>query len=261
MTPKSTAFSIWAVIFLAEGLFTILQWIAPYRSKAHNHVQFYFVAACLFQAAWTIAFSYEVFWLSLLFMIGIWVSLLGVVWRQKTISVTDVWWLGFPFQLHFAWITAAAALNVNVLAIDAGASSAIQLAIAILTLSVLFISLIWSLFGVSTPSYTVAAVMAWATWWISLELQSPKPLILQTFSTDIIQGVEYASLMISITAVVMTAGVVVVAAIQGLVKYDAEITSLAGRTIVVSANDPGEDTDTAHTSHSTAASETTCGAA
>jgi hypothetical protein len=246
---------------LTEGLFTILQCFAPYRSKAHRHVQYYFITACLFQAAWTVAFSYEVFWLSLLFMIGIWISLLGVVSHKQTLSVADVWWLGFPFQLHFAWITAAAALNINVLAIDLGASAAIQLAIAILTLSVLFMSLIWSLFGVSTPTYTVAAVMAWATWWISSELQSPKPLILQTFSSDIIQGVEYASLMISITALVMTAGVVVVAAIQGLVTYDAEITSLAGRTIVMSANDVGEDADTPHTSQVTVASETTCGAA
>jgi hypothetical protein len=168
-------------------------------------------------------------------MIAIWISLLGIVWRQHNLSVADVWWLGFPFQLHFSWITAAAALNVNVLFIDLGASAATQLTMAILTLSILFISLIWSLFGVSNSSYTLASVMAWATWWIFAELQSPKPLIVETFSPDIIQGVAYASLSISITAIVVTAVVVVAAAMKALVRYNEEVT-LAGSTIVLSTD-------------------------
>lgn len=238
VTPNSAAFSIWALIFLTEGLFTTVQWFAPYRSKANDHVRYYFVAACLFQAAWTIAFAYEVFWLSLVWMIAIWTSLLGLVWHQQALSAADVWWLGFPFKLHFGWITAAAALNVNVLVIALGASAANQLTIAILSLSLLLITLIWSLFGVANTSYTVASVMAWASWWIFAELQSPKPLIAQTFSPDIIEGVAYASLSISIIALALTASVVVLVTMKLLVNQD-NGANLAGSTVVLTTDGDG----------------------
>lgn len=250
MTPNSAAFSIWAVIFLSEGLFTILQWFVSNRFKVQESIQYYFISACLFQAAWTFAFSLEVFWLSLLCMFGIWFSLLRIVVRRQQAQqqpqmnlrlVEDGWWLDFPFEIHFAWITAALALNVNVLVLALGSSAATQLSFAILTLSILFTVFLWSLYGLPKTNYTIALVMVWATWWISVELQSPKPLILKTFSSDIIKGVGHASLAISVIALMMTAGVIAVNIMKVVVHYDEEVVVAAS--VVPTTTDSNEDTD------------------
>eukprot|EP00588_Corethron_pennatum_P017316 CAMPEP_0194308454 /NCGR_PEP_ID=MMETSP0171-20130528/5423_1 /TAXON_ID=218684 /ORGANISM="Corethron pennatum, Strain L29A3" /LENGTH=315 /DNA_ID=CAMNT_0039061109 /DNA_START=261 /DNA_END=1208 /DNA_ORIENTATION=+ len=204
VTPKGTAFSIWGIIFIAQGIFTVVQLLPQYRAHPMvvEGVRYWYILACLAQMAWTPFFALEIMPASLVCMVLIWAALLGLLYSQyytpSDQTRAEFWLLRFPFQIHAGWITAATAVNTNVVVVWAGAAAAAQLAVGIVSLAVLHALAVWVLFVVRTPNYTIACVLAWANWWIHKELQDPKALITNTFTEDIVQAVAYASLTVSI---------------------------------------------------------------
>lgn len=208
VTPKGTAFSIWSVIFLSQAAFAIIQLLGRYRdhTMVQNGVSYWYVAVCAAQVAWTLCFGFEKFVLSLCFMVVLWSSLVGLVVSQyySESSFGDIsrleefWLMRFPFAVHLGWITAALAVNVNVVAVSSSAPAATQLAISIISLAVLHAVSVWVLFGFKKPNYTIACVLSWASGWIYAALQDPMALIVSTFNEQVISGVSYASLALSI---------------------------------------------------------------
>merc|ERR1712232_1011689 len=101
-------------------------------------------------------------------MISIWSSLVALLYSQYYTksegTLVEFWLLRFPFAIHCGWLTAASALNVNVLVVDIGPPAAVQL----------------------------------ADGWIYAELQQPRDQIVQRFSADAISGVSYAALAVAI---------------------------------------------------------------
>lgn len=220
MTPKGSAFSIWGIIFISQAIFAILQMLPKYRGKkmVQEGVKYFYVLTCVFQIGWTLAFSYEIIWLSLVFMISIWGSLVAVLYSQYYTesegTIAEFWLLRFPFAIHCGWLTAASALNVNVLVVDINPPADVQLAVGIISLAVLHAISVWVLFGIRNPNYTISCVLAWANGWIYAELQQPKDQIVNRFTPDIINGVSYAALAVCI--IVLTQ--VVVRVVYDLVK-------------------------------------------
>ena len=160
------------------------------------------------QTGWTFAFAFEQIELSLIFMLLIWASLMALLYWQyylpKQSWLLDFWLLEFPFAIHAGWITAASAVNVNVVVVNSTSmdtvvdnAAAIQLAVAIISLAVLHAISVWVLFGVRVPNYTIAAVLSWANGWIGNELADPEPSILERFDAFTIEGVRYAALAVS----------------------------------------------------------------
>jgi hypothetical protein len=203
VTPKSSAFSIWAIIFLMQAVFCILQLFPRFRAKelVQKGVGYYYIVTCISQVCWTLAFAYEIIWLSLVFMLLIWASLLGLLYSQYYVksegTLLEFWLLRFPFAIHCGWLTAASALNVNVLVVKQDASAAIQLAVGIVSLAVLHAISVWVLFGIRRANYTIAGVLSWANGWIYAELQSPKDSIVERFSEDAVSGVSYAAVAVA----------------------------------------------------------------
>jgi hypothetical protein len=203
VTPKGTAFSIWGVIFLMQAVYCILQLLPRFRGKAmvQNGVGYYYILTCIFQVCWTLAFAYEVIWLSLIFMFLIWGSLITLLYSQYFVesegTLVEFWLLRFPFAIHCGWLTAASALNVNVLFVKQDAPADIQLAVGIISLAVLHAISVWVLFGIRKPNFTIAGVLSWANGWIYAELQSPKDKIVALFSPDTISGVSYAAVAVA----------------------------------------------------------------
>ena len=171
----------------------------------------------MFQIFWTIAFAYEVIWLSFIFMALIWTCLLGIVYRQHFIVIKqhqfdtllrkkEFWMLRFPFEIHCGWITAASFLNLNVLFVSYDAAVYVQLAVGIVSLAVLHAISVWVLLGIrSKPKYTIAAVLAWASFWIYMELQDPKDSIVERFGDKdgiIVPGVSLAAFIVACTIIV-----------------------------------------------------------
>lgn len=202
VTPNSTAFSIWGVIYLAQGAFAVLQFMPRFR--AHPMLQdglghWYSVAVAM-QIGWTFAFAFEVIPLSIVFMLLIWVSLMTIVYRQYYTqsdgSFLEFWVLRFPFSVHAGWITAASALNVNVQVVSMDTPADVQLAVAIVSLAVLHAISVWVVFYIPRPNWTIACVLSWAFGWIYNELGEPLELITNTFSPDTINGVRYAAISV-----------------------------------------------------------------
>ena len=200
ITPKSTAFSIWAVIFIFQAIFAIVQFLKRFRAHpmVQDGISYWYCGVCLAQVGWTFSFAYEIIPLSLVFMLLILFSLYGLLYSQcyteSTGKLVEFWLLRFPFFIHAGWITAASALNVSVVAVWKAAPADIQLAIGIVSLAVLHAVSVWVLFNLKKgPNYTIACVLSWANGWIYAELQEPKDLITNTFAPDTINGVAYAA--------------------------------------------------------------------
>jgi translocator protein len=203
VTPNSSAFTIWAVIFLAQGIYAILQ-LLP-RLRAHPMVQqgvgYWYMMVAAMQIGWTFTFAYEKIIVSLVFMLALWVVLICLLYSQYYTEsdgkLLEFWVLRFPFSVHAGWITAALAVNVNVLVVDLEASAAIQLAVAIVSLAVLHAVSVWVLFNIPRPNWTMACVLSWAFGWIYVELNEPLEKITTTFDQDIIGAVKYAAIAVS----------------------------------------------------------------
>ncbi|KAL3800616.1 hypothetical protein HJC23_006078, partial [Cyclotella cryptica] len=200
ITPNGIAFSIWSVIFLSEAIFVALTLLWE-REGRHALVldgaSFWFVGACLAQFAWSPAFAYENLPLSLFFMGCIFLPLLMIALRQYNVTTrhlsnpsteswkrSDYWLLQFPFEIHLAWISAALVLNTNIVVVGAGASAKTQAVVGAVSLAVLAFAALSCLFVVKRSQFTLPLVVAWATFWMSYELQNPKQLILNTFKPD-----------------------------------------------------------------------------
>merc|ERR1712176_1448491 len=142
----------------------------------------------------------EVVPLSLAFMFLIWLSLMTILYKQYHAepdgSALEFFLLRFPFAIHGGWITAASALNVNLLVVYMGEPAYVQLSVAIVSLAVLHAVSVWVLFNIPRPNWTIACVLAWAFGWIYNELSDPLELITDTFSADTIIGVQNASIAV-----------------------------------------------------------------
>jgi hypothetical protein len=204
VTPKSTAFAIWGIIFTFQAIFVILQLLPRYRGEAivQQGVGFWYLATCVTQVGWTFAFAYEQILLSLVCIILVWLSLVGLVYSQNYTasegSLVEFWLFRFPFSIHCGWLTAASTVNVSLLLVDQNVSAPIQLAVGIVSLAYLHAVSVWVVFGVKRANYTIAAVLAWASVWIYAELQEPKDSIVERFCEDTISGVSYAAAAVSI---------------------------------------------------------------
>jgi hypothetical protein len=215
VTPKAAAFSIWAIIFVSQAIFAVAQCLPKFRSLdiVQKGVGYYYATTCVFQALWTVAFAYEVIWLSVIFMLLIWASLLAIAYTQYSIQTVakddyserlyEFWLFRFPFAIHCGWVTAASALNLNVMVVDRNAPADVQLAVGIVSLAVLHAISVWTTWSLSKPNYTIAAVLAWANFWIYKELQSPKDSIVERFGNgDLVSGVSLAARAVAIVILV-----------------------------------------------------------
>lgn len=204
VTPAGWAFSIWSIIFVMQGVFTIVQFMSRFRASqlVQQGVSYYYILACIFQSGWVFAFTNHVIWLSLVLIILILASLLSIVVSQYHLkyerSYLEYWLFCFPFSIHCAWITAATLINTNVLIVDLQVSAPAQLASGIISLAILHAVSVHTLFGINKPDYVFPLVYVWANGAIASELSNPDQSIVSRFHVDIIDGVRYAAATVSI---------------------------------------------------------------
>merc|ERR1712224_99712 len=211
VTPAGFAFAIWSVIFLSQLVFVLLQLFKEsIRSNALvvKGVSYNYIGVCLAQIAWTLAFSYEVIWLSFICMITILYFLITIVLNQYKLSeqeisesdasnIKDFWLLKFPFLIHCGWILAASCVNFSVLLVKYNAPATVQFYTALASLTfILGVSLLNIL--LPSPQYVIPLVSAWASFGIYSELQNPFDLITKTFPESTITAVQYSALGVAI---------------------------------------------------------------
>ena len=117
VTPANYAFAIWGVIYLGLVAFGIYQAAPARRDNARlQKVRSPIIAASLFQSLWVFAFQGRLFWLSVVVMIGILLSLVSAFLQSKKdsdrISRAEKWLIQIPIGVYFGWITVATVVNI-----------------------------------------------------------------------------------------------------------------------------------------------------
>eukprot|EP00298_Acanthocystis_sp_HF-20_P002327 c12748_g1_i1.p1 GENE.c12748_g1_i1~~c12748_g1_i1.p1 ORF type:complete len:299 (+),score=103.79 c12748_g1_i1:59-955(+) len=215
VTPAGYTFSIWGLIFTAQGLFSVVQFLPHYSASplvtGKSGFAYFWAAACIFQSAWSIAFVNLQIVLSSVLIILIALSLLGVVYAQARVvelnipaqpvqswlnnSWVEYFLLVFPFRIHLAWVTAASAVAVNIDFVDLHRGDvSVLLAVAIVSVAVL-------VFFATTVRYTtseVFGVFAWAFGGIASNLASPPQDLLNTFGPEVLQAYRNAAVTVAI---------------------------------------------------------------
>jgi hypothetical protein len=185
ITPPGYAFSIWALIFVWEGVSCVAQCLPRYRDNANpfnrDAAVFGWAITCVGQGCWSIAFAQSQMALSLAILIVCWLGLLTTVlvvgqsvrelcpnnhparfvWPEWTWPSALSWALFVaPFSLHCGWLTVATCLNGSLLAVSECSSLASQLSLAVLT--IVFCTVMVVVLSVERRNTVYAAAVSWA---------------------------------------------------------------------------------------------------
>ena len=149
-TPAPLTFSIWFVIYLLLGYFIVYQLGVFNEVFANTFVSLigpWFIISCILNIGWLFSFSYEKTFLSMLFMIGLLLSLAIISFRLSPENVMLTAMEPhiplfakiclYTFDLYFGWIVAATIANM----------------------SVLLLKLNWNIFNLSEQFFTVIVLI------------------------------------------------------------------------------------------------------
>lgn len=245
ITPIGGAFAIWGIIFLAQLIWIVYPLILIVTRRMMTNtttaattgtakiwiqaVGYLYVWIVVIQIMWTISFSQEIIWLSACAM----VTLCGLLWctvssllqtkslfteQQQDESTTTTTttlsfstssyflWI-FPFTIHAGWVTAATAVNINVLLVAENSPSSVQFGAALVSLGILFVLALWIVRNkiriISGGDRTMALAIAWALLGVFFELNtSTDEVILQRFTLSQIEVARFGALIATILIVV-----------------------------------------------------------
>jgi len=207
ITPFGTSFLIWSVIFMWQLFWVLWQFLPSQRnSEGVTRAWYYYPIFTVMQAGWTISFSFEIMWLSLIFMYGILVTLISASMSLQKYKKT---WKGYllwqgPFSIQTGWIMAASSLNTNVLLVAYSGTTTAKIVVAALSLVVL-IATSFTWLSSYPVDFAIPLVIVWALTGIYFELEDPLQMIIDEFSQKQINGVQSGVLA---GAVLISVGIV-----------------------------------------------------
>lgn len=117
-TPAGFTFSIWGLIYLMLIIYVVYQLLPRNRDRhLFDRINRHFVVNCAANALWIFSWHYELITLSLILMIVILASLIGIyrhILPDKVQGFKDRFFIRIPFSLYFGWITVATLANISV---------------------------------------------------------------------------------------------------------------------------------------------------
>jgi len=125
--PAGLTFSIWGVIYLLLGIFSIYQVIYIFKenkgsSSFIDKIGGLFILASAANVGWIFAWHYEMVAISLIIMIILLGSLLAIYLRlgigRASVSKKERYLVHLPFSVYLGWITIATIANVTSLLVD-----------------------------------------------------------------------------------------------------------------------------------------------
>lgn len=172
-TPAGYTFSIWSVIYLFLLGFTIYQALPSQRERPFlGKIGWLFAGTTVLNVIWLLAWHYGFYAVSVLFMVGLLVTLIGIYLRlnigrpDPSLTIADKLLYQTPFSLYLGWITVATIANIasvaayfgwNGFGIDGQIWSAILMMTAVVVAGLLLFNrrnaayagvLVWALFGI-----------------------------------------------------------------------------------------------------------------
>lgn len=117
ITPENYAFAIWGLIYIgliAYGIYQLRP--AQRRDPTLQRVSTLLIVACVAQIVWVYLFTMSLFWLSVIAMLVILLSLIGAYLQLgvgKVRVLRDrLWFAHIPFSIYLGWISVASIVNV-----------------------------------------------------------------------------------------------------------------------------------------------------
>ncbi len=120
--PAGIAFSIWGLIYLLLGAYTIYQLFAAKTGTLVAKIAPHFIVSSLANSAWIFAWHYRAIGLTVVLMLVLLASLISIaeMLRATKLSGRDRRFIGIPFGVYFGWITVATIANVTVFLVSIG---------------------------------------------------------------------------------------------------------------------------------------------
>jgi benzodiazapine receptor len=180
-TPANYAFAIWSIIYTFVIGFALYQALPSQRDNPNlEGVRELFIASCVLNILWTFAWHYEFYFMSLVFMIGILLTMIGIYMRAGIGKPAASWgerlWVHLPFSLYLAWIAVATIANVASLLVyydwsALGIDDSLWSAIMILIAAIVGAAVLWK-----RANAAYAAVYVWAVIAITVRYTNDTPI-------------------------------------------------------------------------------------
>lgn len=180
--PAGLTFSIWGVIYILLGLFSIYQFRDIFKSNKVEmpyleRISVFFIISNLANLTWILFWHYQLIPLSLGAMLVILVMLLLIYLRlnigKADVSKTEKWTVHIPFSVYLGWITVATIANVTALLVTLGVPNGVtfpSLLAVILTIVVIAVALIITLLMLLLrKDIAYSLVVVWASLGIFLK--------------------------------------------------------------------------------------------
>jgi hypothetical protein len=117
VTPAGYVFSIWSVIYLLLGAFTLWQLLPSRRQDPTLRAIGYLPAlAGALNSMWVVLWHFELFALSVPVMLGLLLTLIAIHVRLRAVRRGDGivrWVVALPFSVYLGWITVATIANIS----------------------------------------------------------------------------------------------------------------------------------------------------
>lgn len=118
--PAGITFSIWGLIYILLGAYTIYQLglfkNVKIRDNLIEKINYFFIVSSAANIFWVFSWHYDYIWLSLIFMIVILYCLIKIATTldARRLSFREKAFIRVPFSIYFGWITVATIANVTV---------------------------------------------------------------------------------------------------------------------------------------------------
>jgi len=180
--PAGITFSIWGIIYILLGLFSIYQIRDIFKSDKIEmpyveEINVFFIISNLANLIWILLWHFQLVPLSLGAMLLILVMLLLIYLRlkigKKDVSRIEKWAVHVPFSVYLGWITVATIANVTALLVTLGVPNGVtfpSLLAEILTIIVISVVVIITiLMLVLRKDVAYSLVVVWASLGIFLK--------------------------------------------------------------------------------------------
>ncbi|MEL6254554.1 MAG: tryptophan-rich sensory protein [Bacteroidota bacterium] len=171
-TPAGFTFSIWGIIYLGLLGFVIYQALPAKREDSEMAgISRLFQISCAFNASWIFAWHYDLLFISLILMIGIWVSLILIYKKlnnaRNEFSAGPSLLMRVPFSIYTGWITVAFIANLSAVQIGNGWDNLWLDAITWTQIKLGIAGAAAAIVGLRRRDIAYLAVIAWAAFGIS----------------------------------------------------------------------------------------------
>lgn len=118
--PAGFTFAIWGVIYLLLGAYTVYQFLSD--DPLIDAITVPYIATSVLNIAWLTAWQYEIFWLSMIIMVGLLLTLIRIhtIVTADRLDLTRTLAVRLPFNVYFGWICVATVANAATLLVNLG---------------------------------------------------------------------------------------------------------------------------------------------